>query len=301
MTAERGSRRRARSAEKLPAVIHEESLSTAGARSPEKNGISREYATTVARPTDPAPTAETKDLPSFLPNRMQSRNPASGSAGIHQSENRVLISPLQEVDLVDVDRFLVAEERHEDGQSDRGLGRGDRDDEEDEELALAGPERAAVADQGEVGGVHHDLDREEDGDRAAARERAREPHEEERRGGDEDVGERNRADHSAPSLCARTKAPTSAARSSTESASNGRRPLEKSILASGATSPEGDEAAGAAGAPWEEMIPRSEAAKTSRAAPLRKRWIGRGSRSRASSGTFKSIRTKRKRTRMAPA
>src|SRR5262245_43618147 len=111
MTAESGSRRSARSAEKVPAAIQDPSRSTAAEPSPEKNGIRREYATIVASPTEPAPAIETKDFPSFFPSSRQAKNPASGRAGIHQSERELLISPLQQVDLVDVDRFLVAEDR----------------------------------------------------------------------------------------------------------------------------------------------------------------------------------------------
>src|SRR5258706_10238380 len=185
--------------------------------------MSREKATTAASPTEPAPTAETKLLPSLLPRRPLMAKPARGSAAMIQrgsvTRRRPCRSPFEEVDPVHVDRFLVAEEGHEDRQADRRLGGRDRDDEEDDDLALEGPERRAVADQGQVRGVHHHLDREEDRDRAAPQERARQPDREERSRGEEHVSEGNGSDHDADSRRASTKAPTRAARRSTDSAS----------------------------------------------------------------------------------
>src|SRR6266404_6201988 len=187
--------------------------------------MSREKAATVASPTEPAPTAETKLLPSFFPSRPLTAKPARGSAGMIQrgSVTRLSLchSPFEQVDPVHVDRFLVAEERDENREADRRLGGRDRDDEEHDDLALEGPQRRAVADQGEVRRVHHHLDREEDRDRAAPQERAREPDREERSRGEEHVSEGNGPDHELDSRRASTKAPTRAARRSTDSASNG--------------------------------------------------------------------------------
>src|SRR5262245_49169555 len=171
MTAERGSRRSARSEEQPPGAI----LSTAGSRSPKKKGSRREQAARVARPTDPTPAAVTKPLPSFRPKRPQARKPASGSAGTSQSGRVTAGSPFQEIDLVHVDRLLVPEEGDEDREPDGGLSRGDRDDEEDQDLSLPRPERRAVTEERQVGRVHHHLDREEDRDRAAPEKRPGEP------------------------------------------------------------------------------------------------------------------------------
>ena len=82
--------------------------------------------------------------------------------------------------------------------------------------------RRAVAEEGEVGGVHHQLDRQEDLDRVAPQERAGEADREERAGDEQDVGERNAADHASPRR-ASTNAPTSAASRRTETASKGSR------------------------------------------------------------------------------
>src|SRR5262249_22279311 len=148
--------------------------------------------------------------------------PTSGIAGISQSGGVVMLgsrSPLQEVDLVDVDGLRVAEERDENREANRGLGRRDGDDEEDDDLPLVGPERGAVAEEGEVRRVHHELDRQEDLNRVAAEQRPRDADRKQRARGEQDVRQRDRSDHGAFSRRASTKAPTSAASRSTETAS----------------------------------------------------------------------------------
>ena len=67
-----------------------------------------------------------------------------------QFEHAGLTSPAQEVDAVDVDRVPLAEDGDEQGEADRGLGRGDRHDEEDDDLAGVRLELPRVGDQGEV-------------------------------------------------------------------------------------------------------------------------------------------------------
>ena len=77
---------------------------------------------------------------------------------------------------------------------------------------------------GEVRGVHHQLDREEDRDRIPAQERPGNTDHEQRSGREEDVAQGDPArDHQRVSRRARAKAPTSAARSRTDRASNERR------------------------------------------------------------------------------
>src|ERR1700730_15993186 len=215
---------------------------------------------------------DTKVFPKRRPRKRQSRNPASGGITIIQSGGaRINASPFQDVDLVDVDRLRVPEEGDENGESDGCLRRGDGDDEENHDLPFAGPQGRAVADQREVGGVHHHLDRKEDRDRVAAQEGAGDADREERGGRQEDVVQGNPADHGLPSRRARTKPPTSAARSRTERASKGSRYSEKRSRASGAISaaagpcePAGTEP------PPPRSNPSSRAAKTTSAAAERK-------------------------------
>src|SRR5260370_41979706 len=136
----------------------------------------RENAAAAASPTEPTPTVETKLLPSLLPSRPLTAKPASGSARMIPRGSVTSLClchlPFEEVDPVHVDRLLVAEDGHEDRQADRRLGGGDRDDEEDDDPALGSPQGRAVADQGQVRGVHHHLDREKDRERALPQERA---------------------------------------------------------------------------------------------------------------------------------
>src|SRR5262249_24553016 len=140
--AESGSSRNARSTERFPTAIQLATGSTTVAWVPAANGISREYATSVARPAAPTPTADTNDLPRRVPRRALTTIPASGIAGISQSGRVVMLayaSPLQQVDLVHVDRLGMPEQRDEDREADRGLRRGDRDHEEDDDLPLLSP------------------------------------------------------------------------------------------------------------------------------------------------------------------
>src|SRR3954469_5323457 len=132
MSAERTSRRSEASTTNGPAAIQSDTFSTTGAWSPARNGMSREYAATVASPTEPAPVAAVNPLPIRGPKKRHNRNPISGSTGITQSGAAVSIvtrSPLEQVDLVDVDGFGMPEEGDEDGEADGCLRGGDGDDE----------------------------------------------------------------------------------------------------------------------------------------------------------------------------
>src|SRR5262249_22042735 len=202
------------------------------------------------------------------------------------------------------DGFRVAEERDEDGEPDGRLGRGDGDHEEHDDLAFLGPERRAVADEGEIRGVHHDLDREEDRDRGPAQERPRQADDEERGRDEEDVGEWDAADHARSPRGASQTAPTSAASSSTETASKASNESEKRRRASDAPSAAAARSNGCrtgTSVPAVRSSPVKTTPNTTIAVPPTHCWIRRGSLSRGSGGTFRSIRTKRKSTRIAPA
>src|SRR5690242_420471 len=68
----------------------------------------------------------------FRPKRPLMAAPASGSRGT--SQMYLYISPFQQVDLVNPDRFLVAIESDDDSQADRRFGRGHDDHKHREEL-----------------------------------------------------------------------------------------------------------------------------------------------------------------------
>src|SRR5262249_40376656 len=90
----------------------------------------------------------------------------------------------------------------------------------------------------------------------------------------QNVGERDSADHEVLSRRASTKAPTSAASSRTHSASNGSRQSEKISCAIGAMSPwAGLDAAPPVPATRERRSVKSITPKMRIAAPERNRWI----------------------------
>src|SRR5215472_11295000 len=169
------------------------------------------------------------------------------------------------MDSVHVDRFFVPEDRDEDREPDGSLRGRDRNDEKDEDLPLASSQGRAISEQREIGRVHHELDREEDMDRATPQESAGEAHAKKDSRGEKHVRERNGADHPFISLRARTKAPTRAARRRTEITSKWRRKSEKRKRASCAGSPRADGSIGVAAgisAPRARSTPMSRKAKT---------------------------------------
>src|SRR5437867_12489879 len=97
ISPERGSSRSEKSTENFPAEVQGAIHSTTGVPGPEKNGMSRAHAATVARPTEPTPAAETKDFPRRGPSRRQRRKPASGSAGMTHRRSVTFRSPFQQV------------------------------------------------------------------------------------------------------------------------------------------------------------------------------------------------------------
>src|SRR5207249_7863707 len=91
-------------------------------------------------------------------------NPASGSAGTsHRSCRAPGISALEEIDVLQVDRPLVAVDREDDRQADRRLSGGHRHHEEHEDLARYA-ERLRQRHEREVHGVEHQLYAHEDDD-----------------------------------------------------------------------------------------------------------------------------------------
>ena len=87
--------------------------------------------------------------------------------------------PRIESRLFHVQRAALTEERDCEGESDRGLARGDRDDEHGEDLPGQVREPAGERDQVQVDGVQHELDRHEDREEVAPHEHAEEADREE--------------------------------------------------------------------------------------------------------------------------
>ena len=76
-------------------------------------------------------------------------------------------SVLQQVGVVDAGRAPRPEDRHDDGEADHDLGRGDDHDEERHDLAVQRAVDPAEGDQCQVRGVEHQLDAHEQHDRVA--------------------------------------------------------------------------------------------------------------------------------------
>src|SRR5262245_49006148 len=115
-------------------------------------------------------------------------DPAIGSSGISQifsRKNCIVPLPLQERDLVDVDRLLQAEQCDRDREADRGLRGGERHHEEDVDLSLGSAPLPGERQEREVPRVQHQLDAHQDRDRPAAEEDPHDPDREEECGEDE--------------------------------------------------------------------------------------------------------------------
>src|SRR5262245_64670187 len=126
-----------------------------------------------ARKTAPHAIPATARRDRRPPMRPQTTNPAKGSSG-SRGISPSTISPLEQVQLVHLNRFLVAEQRDDDGEADRDLAGGDADDEGRERLTrqVGDLPETGEGDEVEVRRVEHQLDRHEDDDRVAAREDA---------------------------------------------------------------------------------------------------------------------------------
>src|SRR5919108_163715 len=109
-----------------------------------------------------------------LPTSRMTTQAARGRAGTSQASSFIgLLSPAQQVDLVDVDRLAVAEDQQHDRQADADLGGGHGDHEQREHLAgdELVPQVGAERDQVDVHRVEHQLDAHQHHHRVAPGER----------------------------------------------------------------------------------------------------------------------------------
>ena len=98
---------------------------------------------------------------------------AAASGSSRQIQAAAFIAPYPErPQLVDVELDVAAAHRDDQPEADDDLGGGDRHHGDREDLAVLVAELPGERDQGEVRAVEHDLDREQDDQRAAA-DRAR--------------------------------------------------------------------------------------------------------------------------------
>src|ERR1044072_1312938 len=208
---------------------------------------------------------------------------AAGRAG--PARPRWWRSSAQAPQLVDVERKAAAEEGDDQAEPDDDLAGGDDHHDDREDLPLLIADHAAEGDQGEVAGVQHQLQAEQDHDRAAADQQAH------RAGGEEQAGEDDvplDAHPDPPSRLppASTTAPTAASRSRIEEASKGMRNFSSRRVPIEAGSPKPGSTSGPVPpSASSEEASTAIASSTKRAMPsrgARKRWPGIGSQADSS-------------------
>src|SRR6476646_4705796 len=226
-TAVRLSTRKPTSTEKPPAGIQCQSVTATVVSPPPPSTLAT---TIIAASHDrtTAPTgAQNASRPSRRPIVAVTMNPASGRAMMRTTRACNMVtrraSSAHRVVLVDERRLAVAEDRDDDRQPDRRLGRGYRHDQQRDHRAVALQLRdeRAERDDGQVHGVEHQLDRHQHRDRVAPGEKPEradgEQHSRERQVGVELLGDTHQP--TSFSRLARNTPPTTAASSSTLTAS----------------------------------------------------------------------------------
>src|SRR4051812_29957729 len=166
-----GSSRSVRPTDRSPDVIQVNAccaISRSSAGMPTRRATA---ATDTANDTmiDPHAIAPETPLATRRPKLAFRRKPTSGNSGMRSS---ITSSPFQARERIGVQRLAMAEEADHDGQTDGGFGRGDGHDEKHDDLSVGRAKRAAERDEGQVDGVEHDLDRQEDRDQIAPHEHA---------------------------------------------------------------------------------------------------------------------------------
>ncbi len=104
----------------------------------------------------------------------RARSRSSRAAGSSRTSQAQVVGahPRSSLSVVDVERQLAAEDRDDQAEPDDDLAGGDDHHDQGEDLALLVADHAAEGDQGEVAGVQHQLEAEQDHERAAADEDA---------------------------------------------------------------------------------------------------------------------------------
>src|SRR6266478_285924 len=218
-------------------------------------------ATTQESTITPTPMTWFARLPavrcSQAPRKALIAEPSSGKAGISQSQPTSMAFAMaslfsilrvgllaQQVGFLDVDGAEGLVDGQHDGEADGRLGRRQHDDEDGEDLAgdLPRPFHEVVeGDEVHVGGVEDQLDAHEDSDCVAPRDHRHNAQREQGGAHDEEMRKGNARAHSSTesrcsliSLRAMITAPTSAASSTTDATSKGRRKSVRKAVPSAA-------------------------------------------------------------------
>src|ERR671915_1941506 len=179
-----GSTRMERPTSKSPALSHVQRVDSSS-RSSVSRPVSAKKVTSVA--TNEMPTDAVARYPAArremdVPARVIASEAASGES--RQIQAAAVTSPAKRRQLVHVELEATPRHGHDQPQSDHDLRGGDGHDGEREHLPVGIGLLAGERDQGQVGAVEHDLEREQDDQRAAAQEHA------ECAGGEEERGDR---------------------------------------------------------------------------------------------------------------
>src|SRR5436190_14864667 len=191
---ESGSTRKRKSARKVPAWIQVKPCDTFD-RASGLSDRSAKNATTDATNDNviSAVASQPARSPMRLPKRSSTTAPSAGSAGMTHARSRrfralIVASALQQIDVVGADRLAAAEDRDDDRQTDRHLGGGDDQREEDNDLTADVVQRVGEGDECEVRRVEHQLDAHEHHERVLAHQQADRADREQDRREDEVVG-----------------------------------------------------------------------------------------------------------------
>src|SRR6188768_2999420 len=134
-----------------------------------------------AAPIASAATMNTVSFDHFRPNSISSSAPTKGSSGIRRRSKVVMAagpSALHQRGFIEIDGLAAAEQSDQDRQADRGLRRGEGDDQEREHVPLLVAELAREGEQREVAAVELELDAHQHDEGVAAQQDAGRPDQE---------------------------------------------------------------------------------------------------------------------------
>src|SRR6187200_477130 len=164
ITDESGSTRNEAPMFRSPDVIHVNTVCSIARSGAPRIVSTAETETAKAASIARQATPPEMDFGSRFPRKALTRNPASGSSGISASTAAAVPSPLQAGERLGVQRLPMAEQRDDDGKAHRRFGGSYGHHEEDDHLPVHRGKLPAGSDEGQVHGVQHDLDRQQDRD-----------------------------------------------------------------------------------------------------------------------------------------
>src|SRR5512146_1341517 len=176
ITSERGSSRKATSGRKPSMRIHRQTVSTyaAPAGGVDRNQCANAKAITAETPVVPTPMIAAMRRGRSPAATYSTANPKRGSAGTsHRTAGTTSAPQLRR--RVRIHRGQPVMNAQDQREPHRDLGGGEREDEDEQDLAVCLMPAAAGTDERKTGRIEHDLDRHEQQDEIAPHEHSREP------------------------------------------------------------------------------------------------------------------------------